>query len=174
MSIYSGKCDFYDHIEIFGVERTMNSEVYVGDSLTPLKFKSEKDLIPYYPYVIYMSASDGEHTNMRLTRKSWVDIEEEEMLNIYLNLFLKYLRKCKRKKMEYVVEEAVENVCWYYDEAFVELAKRVKEDGKNATFDGLYLKGKEFYRQFLVDEMVKNGLNLADYGLERFEKKRGE
>lgn len=149
----------------------MKAKVYVGDSLTPLQFESEKDMIPYYPYVVCLSASDGEHTNMRLTSKSWVDIEEVDMLNLYLELFLKYLCKCKRKKVEYIVEEAVENVCWYYDEAFVELARRVAKYGKKATIDGLFLKGKDFYRQYLADEMVKHGLNLADYGLERFEKR---
>lgn len=172
MSIYSGKCDFYDHIEIFGVEKVMNATIYVGDSEVPLKFESEKDMIPYYPYVIYLSVSDDKHTYMRLTNKSWVEIEEADILNLYLELFLKYLRKCKRKKVEYIVEDAMENVCWYYDEAFMELAKRVKEYGKKATIDGLFLKGKDFYRQKLAEEMIKNGLNLADYGLERFEKRK--
>ena len=37
MSRFSGKCDFFDEIEIFGLEHILNSEVYVGDSKEPLK-----------------------------------------------------------------------------------------------------------------------------------------
>lgn len=34
MSRFSGKCDLCDEIEIFGLERILNSDVYVGDTGT--------------------------------------------------------------------------------------------------------------------------------------------
>lgn len=37
MSRFSGKCDFCDEIEIFGLDHILNSDVYVGDSKQPLR-----------------------------------------------------------------------------------------------------------------------------------------
>ena len=79
MSRYSGVCDFYDHLEIFGLSSVLNSKVYVGKSKEPLRLTCLKDCIPYYPYVISVSAWDKESDSgyIRLTEKSWLDIEEE-------------------------------------------------------------------------------------------------
>ena len=54
------------------------------------------------------------------------------------------------------------------DTVATELANRVKINGKKASTDGLHLSIYDFYRKELVEEMVKNGLNPADYGYERF------
>lgn len=52
MSRFSGRCDFCDEIEIFGLDFILNSKVYLGDSRTPLDLNSLADCIPYYPYVV--------------------------------------------------------------------------------------------------------------------------
>lgn len=78
MSRFSGKCDFCDEIEIFGLDMILKSKVYVGSNDTPLELKTLEDCIPYYPYVV-----SGSFTNkdiggvIHLTEKSCVDIEEE-------------------------------------------------------------------------------------------------
>lgn len=79
MSRFSGKCDFYDEIEIYGLEHILNSEIYVGASQEPLRLTCLADCVPYYPYVVSIAAHDNvkNRSFIRLTEKSWVDIEEE-------------------------------------------------------------------------------------------------
>jgi hypothetical protein len=77
MSRFSGKCDFYDEIEIFGLENILKSKVFVGPSKEPLKLTSRRDCIPYYPYVVMASYYNDGVGCLFLTAKSWVDIEEE-------------------------------------------------------------------------------------------------
>lgn len=79
MSRFSGKCDFCDEIEIFGLEHILNSEVYVGDSEEPLKLTCLADCVPYFPHIVCLSHHDTKKNcgHIRLTDKSWVDIEAE-------------------------------------------------------------------------------------------------
>lgn len=79
MSRFSGKCDFCDEIEIFGLEHILNSEVYVGDSKEPLKLTCLADCVPYFPYIVCLSHHDTKKNcgHIWLTDKSWVDIEAE-------------------------------------------------------------------------------------------------
>lgn len=79
MSKFSGKCDFCDEIEIWGLEHILNSEVYVGKAQEPLHLTCLEDCIPYYPYVVSVAAHDNakQRGYIRLTEKSWVDLEEE-------------------------------------------------------------------------------------------------
>lgn len=42
--------------------------------------------------------------------------------------------------------------------------------GKKASTNGLHLSIYDFYRKELAEEMVKNGLNPADYGYEQYVK----
>lgn len=79
MSRFSGKCDFCDEIEIFGLEHILNSEVYVGNSKEPLKLTCLADCVPYYPHIVSIAYHDNMNNRscIRLTEKSWVDIEAE-------------------------------------------------------------------------------------------------
>lgn len=79
MSRFSGKCDFCDEIEIFGLERILNSDVYVGDSEEPLKLTCLADCVPYYPHIVSVAHHDNvtNRSYIRLSSKSWVDIEIE-------------------------------------------------------------------------------------------------
>lgn len=78
MSRFSGKCDFCDEIEIVGLDKILNAEIYVGDSKEPLKLTCLADCVPYYPYVISVSSQTEDGLYIRLTSKSWVDIAEEQ------------------------------------------------------------------------------------------------
>ena len=51
MSLYSGKCDFADMVDIWGIEKAINADVYLYDSLIPLRIETEKDLVPFYPFL---------------------------------------------------------------------------------------------------------------------------
>lgn len=114
--------------------------------------------------------ADSNNSVVCLSSRSFVDEEEEDRLLLYLKQLLRIYNRCKRKKTEFNVEEAVKEVCWlnYNKEQITELAQRVKEKGKKASIDGIHLAMSEHYRQVLVDEMIRNDLNPADYGYERF------
>lgn len=97
MSRFSGKCDFFDKIEIFGLENILKSKVYIGSEKEPLVLKNRKDCIPYYPYVIVSSFSTNGIGTFRLTSKSWVDIEEERYGHMSIH---DYYRSELKKEME--------------------------------------------------------------------------
>lgn len=151
-----------------------NVKIYVGDNEKPLKIEKLSDLIPYYPYII--SSAYYNNTERKsvicLSSESFVDKEERKLLEFDLKQVLKIYNRCKRKKTEFNVEDVVEKFCWsdFNKDTITELANRVKENGKKATIVGLHLSMHEHYRQILVNEMLKNGLNITDYGYERFQK----
>ena len=100
MSKFSGKCDFYDEIEIFGLENILKSKVYVGENKEPLNLTCREDCIPYYPYVVTCSVKTNNVGTIHLTSKSWVDIEAEKYgefgcHNHYRELLKKELEKAK-------------------------------------------------------------------------------
>lgn len=163
MSKFSGKCDFYDHIEIFGVDNTLSSDIYIGRNIIPFRFETEKDLIPYYPYLIAMSAWDNETKKgmIILSEESFVDREEKEHLTYSLNHLLRYYNKCKRNHIPYDPDEAVSAV-WgdSYGTAHDKvLAERVLQYGKKATIDGVHTKYHQYLRDGLYQEMIDNGYN---------------
>ena len=78
MSRFSGKCDFYDEIEIFGLDRVLTANIFIGENNCPISITCYEDCIPYFPHIITMSLYDktaGRYI-IRLSEKSWVDIEE--------------------------------------------------------------------------------------------------
>lgn len=175
ISRYSGCCDWRDTLEIheYTLEELQNNvKVHIGNSPKPLHIEKMEDLIPFYPYVVSSAGFNNvERTaTIFLTSKSYVDIQEEEFFKHRLERLLKIYNRCKRKKVEFDVDAAVKELCWnsWSEEPCRELANRVKEHGKKASIDGIHLNGFDYYRRLLVEEMLKNGLNPADYGYERF------
>lgn len=145
-----------------------NVKIYVGNNTEPLHIEKMEDLIPYYPYIIgsaYFNNAERKSV-IHLTSESWVDIEERDILEFRLKDLLRIYNSCKRKKIEFDVKEALKKIVWggWNEEPYKELANRIKENGKKATIDGIHLKMHEHYRQDLVDEMIKNGLNPLEYG----------
>lgn len=174
MSMFSGKCDCYDTlvaIHNYTEDELKNKvDIYVGNSTEPLHIESYKDLIPYYPYLVSSGVFSKDKFVVHLTSESFVDEEERESLEFRLKELIKIYNRCKRKKTEFNVEDTVKEVCfgdWNRD-VICELAKRVKENGKKATIDGLHLKIHELFRKTLVDEMLNNGIDPCEYGYGRF------
>ena len=176
MSRYSGRCDIFDTLimihEYTDEELKNNVTIYKSGSSEPLLINSRKDLIPYYAHIISSSCHNNvdRKATIYITSESWVDIEERESLEWHLKYLLKIYNRCKRKKIEFDIDEAVKEIVWHHwnEEPYRELARRVKERGKKATVDGIHLRMHEIYRKELAEEMIRNGLNPADYGLERF------
>lgn len=176
MSRFSGKCDFYDCVASFYTFEEIQNKVkiFVGKSDKPLKIEKMTDLIPYYPYLISLGAYDivDRTDTVHLTSKSYIDLREQDFLDFVLKQILRYYNSCKRKKIDFSVDGAVKKVFAISDKdrdtVATELANRVKINGKKASTDGLHLSIYDFYRRELAEEMIKNGLNPADYGYERF------
>lgn len=98
MSRFSGKCDFYDIISIHGLEYILESDVYIGDSDTPLNLTCYKDCIHYFPYIVTTATYNKNGKSfICLTSKSWVDIEEERYGHIKMH---DYYREFLREEME--------------------------------------------------------------------------
>lgn len=156
MSKFSGKCDFADTCEIFGAEKIINdSHVFSYGNIVPLKFESVEDLIPYYPYLTPIIAG----TEIHLSQNSFVDEEENEILNGCLNDLKGYWRKCQRKKYPFNAEEAAQKVSFFYrpDGYETKLAERVSELGEKATVDGIHTPYHDYEREELYREMVNAG-----------------
>ena len=175
MSKYSGRSDFADDLIIHNYTEEQlknNVKVYVGNSYIPLKIDSHKSLIPYYPHLICSSYHNNKENSAiyHITSESSVDRNERDILGLYLDRILEFYDKCQKKKVEFKIEDAVENVYFvsWNKEQVIELANRVKECGRKANTNGVYLGTSEHYRKTLFDEMIRNGLNPCDYGLERF------
>lgn len=163
ISIFSGKADFCDSCSIQGADEIIKKyNVYAYDNdIIPLKIESEKDLVPYYPYIVGMMFSDKENGgSIYLSKESFVDSEEREHLMWRLKDLKRYWRKCKLNKVPFDRKEAEKMLCaWrgYIQDFEIELIDRVEKDGEKATLDDLHTPMHDRYRQELYDEMIKNG-----------------
>ena len=171
ISRWSGSCDLADVLEIYEYtleELQNNVRIYVGNNTEPLHIEKMSDIIPYYPHIVWSAYHNNAERKsvMHITSEPHVDREEKEILELYLEQLIKIYNRCKRNKIEFNVDEAVKKVCWldWNKAAIVELAHRVKENGKKATIENIHLTMHELYRKLLVEEMLKNGVNLADIG----------
>ena len=158
MSRYCGKCDFGDTCEIVGVEKILSCyEVYSGRNIVPLKFETEKDLLPYYPFLVSAQIwSDGKG-RIELTTKSYVDICEEEHLSTLLNDGLRYYKSCKRRKVPFDVDECIKKSALFPADYNREIAERIAADGLKANTEGIHVPIYDTERRWLYEDMVKAG-----------------
>lgn len=176
MSRFSGKCDFYDVIEIhkYTLEELKNNvKIYVGiGNDKEIKIEKMSDLIPYYPYLISVGSYDNVERKsvIHLSNRSYVDIEERDYLEYLFGQVLRIYKRCKKKKIEFNKEDVIDELCYsaYNQNRYEELFDRISRDGIHANVDGMHITSAERYRKELVKEMIKNGLNPREYGYERF------
>lgn len=168
ISRYSGKCDLFDSIEIHdGLDNLIyNSKVYIYEKQPDgtykdklLHFEKESDVVPYYAHIIgcaYHNNAENKHV-IHLSSKSYPDSHEEEMLEWYKKTLVRYYNSCKRKKIEFNVNDALKKFSeWtlrYDGDTIKILAQRVKEKGKKASIEGLTLEFSERYREELRKEL---------------------
>lgn len=105
MSKFSGKCDLADIIDIYGgYDKIKEYEIYVGDLEHPLIHNCLRDLVPYYPYIEIIGYGNHETNKgtIILSKKSWVDIEEERYgHHIIYDMYRRYLaEEIKKSKGE--------------------------------------------------------------------------
>lgn len=168
MSMYSGKCDLADWIDIRNDDDyILNKTVYyLGwhnfKNHVTLPIGSMRTLMQYFPYVIAASFSDNEHATVILQEESFVDIEEREHLGWILDDVLKYYRKCKRTKKEFKEDEAFEEykrmnsmVAVWNEEQIKEIINRVKDDGEKTSIYGIHIPYFDSERKRLWDDMAE-------------------
>lgn len=171
MSMFSGKCDFYDSfIATHGngdeekvVENLKKLNLFVqGEDGRSHEVKSDtiKDITKYYPYLESVAIyNKDEGMRIILSYDSFIDQEERECLNWYIDDVYKYWRKCKRKKKPFNVEECLKEngLSWRNTELVKTIATRVAKDGKKAEFDDIHLPMHEHFRREWFEEMVRVG-----------------
>lgn len=158
MSIYSGKCDVADFFEGESDGYLQRSEIYLGENPVPLRINNQHDLSPYYPHLVIMAGGMKNKATCHISERSFVDVEEEEHLGWILHDFQRYKRRCKRKKVDYLEEEAIKALCWHAPtEVDREIAHRVALYGDKATIDGIRDPLHEYYRERLLERMVELG-----------------
>lgn len=140
-------------------EYLQNSNIYIGDNIIPLRINNQHDLAPYYPYLVGIGSWRDGHAEIRLSTESFIDAEEREHLTWKLEDVKRYWRSCKRKKIPYDVEKAQKLISFFGvpNGIEVEIAERVAEDGDKATIDGLHDYMHEYYRNKLLEEMIRLG-----------------
>ena len=168
LSRFSGKFDLFDSIEIHdGLDNLIyNSKVYIYEKQPDgtykdklLHFEKESDVVPYYAHIIGCAFHDNVENKhvIHLSSKSYPDSHEEEMLGYHLKTLIRYYNYCKRKKIEFNVDDALKKFSeWtlqYDGDTIKELALRVKEKGKKASIEGLKLEFSERYRELLREEL---------------------
>lgn len=169
MSVFSGKCDFYDG---FVMIRCDNDEEKIKEELKKLKLyvhgkdgrnhrvKSDtiKDIAKYYPYLesIVCGLKDGGVTII-LSSDSFIDLEEQEMRNYKIEDVKKYWRKCKREKKSFDKEEYL-NSTWYTNkEDLAIIFDRIAKDGNKAEFDDIHFPLWEHNRRRWFEALVELG-----------------
>lgn len=169
MSMFSGKCDFYDsfvmissdgeHGKIMENLKTLKLYVYGKDGREHrVKSETIKDITKYYPYLTFFNAWDKDNGDfIILSSDSFIDQEEREHLGWYIDDVMKYWRKCKRNKVPFVVDECVKKLNWINNDIIRSIAERVAESGNKAEFDDIHLPMQEYYRRQWFEEMVKVG-----------------
>lgn len=100
MSKFSGKCDFYDEIKIFGLDKVLSAKIYIGENDYPLPINTYYDCIQYFPHIVIMSFYDSVAgcQIIRLSEKSWVDIEERRYGKMPIHDYYRQLLKEEKEK----------------------------------------------------------------------------
>lgn len=95
MSKFSGKCDFYDIIEMYGLDRILAARVCIANTDEELQLNCRADCIKYYPHIVMYSSCNNEGNDcFCLSEKSWVDMEEERYgLHPYYDTYRELLKK---------------------------------------------------------------------------------
>lgn len=135
----------------------INSKIYCLDK--PLDIREERDLVPYYPYIIGVSCGDKDGATIYLSSTDYITTHETEMLDFYLESIKKIYRRCKRRREEFNVEEVYRREFCHFSEKpeLRPLVERVAELGNRATYDGIYLRMSEIYRREWRKELLKYG-----------------
>lgn len=83
MSRFSGKCDFADTISIYGIDFIIkNCKIFQNNKALKL---NKHSIIKYFPYLVSsMGMSKGSGGTINLTSESYIDSQNKEIIEWYL------------------------------------------------------------------------------------------
>lgn len=170
MSKFSGKCDFYDVFVDIGAD---GDEKKIEENLKKLKLyvigkdgrnhrvKSDtiQDIAKYYPYLEFFSFGDSDGNRVIvLSSDSFIDIEERQHKQWYIDDVFKYKRKCKRNKQPFTADGFFGKYTWRTkSEALIEIVNRIIDKGDKAEFDDIHLPMWEYFRKRWYEELIRLG-----------------
>ena len=153
MSKFCGKCDLYDSLPENPDINKIRLFIEKDGRSYPIKLEEPRDLIPYYPYVPFMSTGDGQGHWCAWLTDSYIDREEKGHLKWQIEDLICEYKKSKRNKTPFSPDSK------WYDTRLIE---RVKEKGEKATTEGIHLSMQNYYRKELAKEMEANGYEDMD------------
>ena len=175
MSIFSGKCDIYDHYCMIGCnentteedinKRISGSKIYIrtkDGKKHKLDIKNIHDLAPYFPYLTSIAAFNKDGGDVvELSSKSFVDSEEDELLETHLEDIKRFWRKCKRNKKPFDKDDCLKNI-WGDRDYIKKMIEVVSEYGDKTTLKHIYehnihIPSFEYHRIELYETMVSLG-----------------
>lgn len=174
MSVFSGKCDFFDSfVAIFCdgedekiKERLPKLKLYVyGRDGRDHRVKSDTilDIAKYYPYLTAIQTGDKDGNSLCiLSSDSFIDQEENQYRQYQINDVMKYWRKCKRNKIKFDEEECYKKINFWDKREYEELREiihRVAVDGTKAEFDDIHYSMWENNRRRWMDELIRLGMD---------------
>lgn len=153
MSKFSGKCDVYD---CYGGVDVTEYNFFILDNPVPLRIDNQKDLAAYYPFLVVMSGGK----TVRLSTDSYIDREEADWLESYLESMKRVDRRFKRKKETPTLSDFEKTYFGDFSpkpKHITELANRVFVDGQHATTEGIHDQVHDYMRKEWFNEMVHLG-----------------
>ena len=162
MGRYSGKCDFSDSIDIHGVDNILKSTIKIRKEdglLIKLDLQNEKDLIPYYPYLVSMGYHNKIKDVVELCADSFIDEEERERIDLRLKEVIEYCEKYKNTLGEISKEQYIKSLGSLVksDELYSQIIDEVNKYGDKAECKYVHDHGHEHYRREWFEHMVEEG-----------------
>ena len=177
MSIFSGKCDVYDHFCMKDTTEDIEKEIkntnfYIrtqDGKRHHLMINCIRDLVPYYPYLIVIGAFSNSHSIIELSNKSFVDSEEDEIMSWRLDDLKRIYRKCKREKKEFNFDyvKKVQGDFLTSNPNYKLMIKIVSDNKDKTCIDDLYKNNihnymSEYYRNELYETMISYGYSKIE------------
>jgi hypothetical protein len=115
--------------------------------------------MPYAAHIVSMSAHDKNSGTIVLSEKSWVDIEEHDIVRMYADEIAKIYRWCKKHKTDFTLD-VVKSRCGYNIESALLLqlfasAKLYNGKPTDEIIRGFHLERYNRLRQMLGDDIKK-------------------
>ena len=166
MSKYCGKCDLYDCFSMHPdlEERISQSIIYKhGNSeCEVLDIKTERDLALYFPYIVWMMASDSAKAVIHIGSNDYIRSREIYLLTWYADKARMIKKRCKRKKVLYLPCEAYDEIMKKYllsdnnATQIAEITKRIGYEKRKSfkTVSDIKLPSLDFYRNVWFEDLV--------------------
>lgn len=176
MSIYSGKCDFYDVIDINGEDWIFDKSkfyIHTDDGNKEIKFSEKRDMIPFYPHIVAsMASSKKTGATIWLSQYPYPYIENKEYWDMTVKRFRKKLdyRRQKARRTGVPLNETDFVTQFIHDWAMSRDNDEQLRDvcnqiiNKHRTIKYPLRNGAKWYMTTLCKKMKDSGLDPTTFG----------